>query len=452
MGVKEAPANYRVTLEPVRVEDDVPPGYKRTDVGMIPEDWEVSTIGDSAETSSGTTPPRKFAERYFSGGEISWVKTLDLNNSIVLATEERVTDAALRETSLRLFPSSFVAVAMYGGYKQIGRTGLIAIPAAVNQALTAIIPDCKILSSYYLQSVLNHRVEYWRSVASSSRKDPNITGEDVRKFPLALPVIAEQQAIAEALSDADALIESLQQLIVKQRALKQGTMQALLTGRQRLRGFTGEWETKSLEDLFSFSGGVSASRDQLGAEGHCYLHYGDIHTSNRTVVDTQADFADIPKLDLPLNSISRDALLDDGDVVFVDASEDEEGASKYVVVLNPDGRPFISGLHTIVAKPRNDDLVHGYRRYCFQAAAVKTQFRFFAVGTKVLGVSKGNIGKIVLSVPTRDEQTAIAAVLSDMDAGIDALEARLAKTRALKAGMMQQLLTGRIRLPLKSTV
>ena len=113
-----------------------------------------------------------------SQGNVPWVKTLDLNNSEIHFTDERVTQAALSETSLQLYPAGSVLVAMYGGYNQIGRTGLLSIPAAVNQALTAIRPDPRKLNSGYLLRVLNYRIDYWKSVASSSRKDPNITGKD----------------------------------------------------------------------------------------------------------------------------------------------------------------------------------------------------------------------------------------------------------------------------------
>ncbi len=147
-----------------------------------------------------------------------------------------------------------------------------------------------------------------------------------------------------------------------------------------------------------------------------------------------------------MRKVSAASLLDDGDVVFVDASEDDEGTSKHVVIVNLDKTPFISGLHTIVAKGRTNELDPQYRRYCFQTPAIKAQFRFFAVGTKVSGISKTNIAKVTLPVPSIPEQTAIAAILSDMDAELAILEAKLAKVRSLKQGMMQELLTGRIRL------
>jgi type I restriction enzyme S subunit len=248
------------------------------------------------------------------------------------------------------------------------------------------------------------------------------------------------------LSDVDGLLGGLDRLIAKKRDLNQAVMQQLLTGQTRLPGFHGEWEVKTLGELFTFSGGHSASRDQLSSKGHCYLHYGDIHGSSKTFVDTRVDYQDIPKLDIPLKRVSSNSLLKDGDVVFVDASEDDEGTSKHIVVVNKDNVPFISGLHTIVAKSRTDELNHEYRHYCFQTAAIRQQFLFYAVGTKVSGISKTNIPKLTLSVPSLPEQTAIAAVLTDMDAELAVLKQRREKTRALKQAMMQELLTGRTRL------
>ena len=219
------------------------------------------------------------------------------------------------------------------------------------------------------------------------------------------------------------------------------------TGQTRLPGFHGEWEVKTLGDLFNFSGGYSASRSQLSTEGHCYLHYGDIHGATKTCVDARADYQDIPKLNIPLKRVSPGSLLKDGDVVFVDASEDDEGTSKHVVVVNKDSVPFISGLHTIVAKSKTNELVHEYRRYCFQTAAVRQQFLFYAVGKKVSGISKTNIPKLTLPVPSVPEQRAIATALSDVDALLGGLDRLIAKKRDLKQAAMQQLLTGQTRLP-----
>lgn len=204
---------------------------------------------------------------------------------------------------------------------------------------------------------------------------------------------------------------------------------------------------RSIGDLFAISGGLPASRAQLGARGHCYLHYGDIHTSSRYFVDVDAPDVDLPRLDIRLSDVPAGALLRDGDVVFVDASEDDEGTSKHQVVRNLRNVPFIAGLHTIVAKSKGSDLFNGYRSYCFRSQSVIKQFLFYSAGTKVSGISKTNISKICLSIPSLSEQKAIAGALSDADALIEPLEQLIAKKRQIKQGAMQELLTGKRRLP-----
>lgn len=208
-----------------------------------------------------------------------------------------------------------------------------------------------------------------------------------------------------------------------------------------------EWDVKPLNDLFSFSGGFTASRDQLSDEGFCYLHYGDIHKTDKTYIDVKGEYPEIPKLDISLSKISPKSLLNEGDIVFVDASEDDEGASKHIVVRNADGITYISGLHTIVAKSKDSSLVDLYKEYCFQTRNIKRQFKYYAVGTKVSGISKTNIAKILLPLPPEPEQRTIATILSDIDEAIIKLESLISKKRNVKQGAMQELLTGKKRLP-----
>ena len=208
-----------------------------------------------------------------------------------------------------------------------------------------------------------------------------------------------------------------------------------------------EWEVDAIGDSFDISGGFTASRDQLSSNGYCYLHYGDIHKSTKSFIDVRAEYLDIPKLDIPLSRVPSKSLLADGDVVFVDASEDDEGTSKHLVVVNPEAIPYISGLHTIVAKSKTTSFDNTYKRYCFQTPDLRRQFLFYAVGTKVSGISKTNIKKVFIPRPTIPEQTAIAAALSDVDALFGKLDQLIGKKRDLRQAAMQQLLTGQIRLP-----
>ncbi len=424
---------------------EVKPGYKRTEIGLIPEDWAISQLGLCLKTrpSYGINA----AAVPYSDQLPAYIRITDISDDGRFYPSPRVSVRSDSSGDYVLADGDIVFARTGASVGKSYRYRPCDGPLVYAGFLIRVTPEpSKLLPAF--ASAFATTGSYWRWVSLMSMRSgqPGINGKEYAQLPLPIPPLPEQRAIAQALSDVDELIDALDRLIAKKRDIKQATMQQLLTGKTRLPGFSGKWDKKPLGSLFNFSGGYSASRDQLSTEGYCYLHYGDIHGSKGTNIDTDADFQNIPKLDIPLKWVSSASLLDDGDVVFVDASEDDEGTSKHIVVVNKARKPFISGLHTIVAKSKTDELSHTYRRYCFQTTAIRQQFLFYAVGTKVSGISKSNIPKIVLSFPSVAEQTAIAAVLSDIDAELTTLEARRDKTRVLKQGMMQELLTGKTRL------
>jgi type I restriction enzyme S subunit len=416
---------------------EVKPGYKRTEVGVIPEDWDARQIREVCKLING----RGFKPHEWKTVGLPIIRIQNLNGSEDFNYYSgQFNPKILVEHGQLLFAWSGSRGTSFGPYVWSGGRALL------NYHTWKVAVDETTINKLFLFHALRYLTARIEDKAHGASALVHTQKGEMEQFAILVPPPDQQRAIATALGDVDALLGALEKLIAKKRDLKQAAMQQLLTGKTRLPGFSGQWELKTLGDLFLFSGGYSASRDQLSSKGHCYLHYGDIHTSSRAFVDVQADYQDIPKLDIPLKRVSAKSLLEDGDVVFVDASEDDAGTSKHVVVVNRDRTPFISGLHTIVAKSKTYELAHAYRRYCFQTAAIQRQFIFYAVGTKVSGISKTNIAKLKLPVSPIAEQTAIAEVLSDMDAELAALERRLAKTRALKQGMMQELLAGRIRL------
>ena len=422
-------------------------GYRQTEIGIVPEDWDIKRIGDIANPVRGSSPRPAGDPKYFNGSFIPWLTVAALTSipeSQLLVVE---TDTSLTEDGSRfsriLHPETLI-IANSGA--TLGVAKILGIKCCANDGIAALLGLDSEVSGWFLAHYINTRTSYLREAVATGNGQPNLNTTLIRNISVPLPHLTEQSKIAEALSDVDALIESLGNLIAKKRQLRQGVIQELLTARKRLPGFDEEWYIKTVGELFHVSGGVSASRDQLGSKGYCYLHYGDIHTTDHSVVNISLEAADFPKFDVSLSKISSSSLLGDGDVVFVDASEDEEGASKHIVVRNPENIPFISGLHTIVAKAKSNELDPLFRRYCFRTHEVREQFKFYVVGTKVSGISKGNIVKIKLRVPPKSEQMAIASLLEDMDAEIDLLDAKLAKARWIKQGMMQQLLTGTIRL------
>lgn len=208
-----------------------------------------------------------------------------------------------------------------------------------------------------------------------------------------------------------------------------------------------EWDVELLGNIFEVAGGYPASRAQLSDAGNLYLHYGDIHLSTASYLNTKDSNDSIPRLNIQMSQVGDKSVLGTGDVVFVDASEDDLGACKHIVIENPENLPFISGLHTIVLKDRANTFYLGYKRHCFKTQNIRKQIKYYAVGTKVVGISKENLKKLLIPLPPLPEQRAIAEALSDVDSLLSSLDKLIEKKRAIKQGAMQELLTGRKRLP-----
>lgn len=276
----------------------------------------------------------------------------------------------------------------------------------------------------------------------------NIGQRDLKSVRVQLPEHAEQRAIAEVLDDASRLIRRLEQTIVKKQAIKQGMMQHLLTGKTRLPGFTGPWREVLLGEHVSYVKTVALSRAQLDAESPVrYLHYGDIHTRNTVTLD--AEHESMPRANSAL--LRNAGRLQVGDLVFADASEDPDGVGKSVEVTSVPDTGLVPGLHTIAARFDKAVLADGFKAYLQFIPSFREALLRLAVGTKVLATTRSFISSVTLTLPNVDEQRAIAHVLNDCESEIFALRSRLDKAIAVKQGMMQQLLTGRTRLPVKES-
>lgn len=183
--------------------------------------------------------------------------------------------------------------------------------------------------------------------------------------------------------------------------------------------FPCDWVTdKTFDDLFNFFGGLSKSRDQLGDEGYAYLHYGDLHRGSFNKVSLE-QYEQLPKCNITLTG-KETCLMEDGDVAFLDASEDLEGTSRAVLIDNPDDKPFIAGLHIIYGKSKDDSLEKWYKQYITSSEIVKKQFQRLAVGFKVYGVNRDTLPKIhVAYPPSLQEQSRIAEILMKWDEAIE---------------------------------
>lgn len=428
--------------------------YRKTEVGVIPEDWLLCTMKDICWINQGLQIAISRRSKYQGDRSKVYITIQYLNNAKVT---EYIND----------YTSSVVCDRDDVLMTRTGNTGFVVTNTDGvfhNNFFKINFNREKIDKDYLVLYLTQPRVQKLILSKAGTSTIPDLNHTDFYSLPFVAPELKdEQKKISSLILDTQRLIEILDRFIDKKKSIKCGLMQELLTGKKRLPEFSKDWDGKfkktdvgmipsdwninPLGDNFVFSGGFSASRDQLSGEGYCYLHYGDIHGSTKTYIDVDKDFSEIPKLNINLKEISQRSLLNDGDVVFVDASEDDEGTSRHIVVANPRGTPYISGLHTIVAKNIGNSIDNLFKRYCFQTSSIKRQFKFYSVGTKVSGISKTSIPKIFLGIPpTRDEQKAIAHILNDMDLEIMELYEKLEKYKRLKQGMMQNLLTGKIRL------
>ena len=204
--------------------------------------------------------------------------------------------------------------------------------------------------------------------------------------------------------------------------------------------FPCDWVVdKTFGDLFDFYGGLGKSREELGDEGHAYLHYGDLHRGAFNVVSHE-QYEYLPKYDVTLKG-TEPYLMEDGDVAFLDASEDLEGTSRAVVIDNPDNNPFIAGLHIIYGKSKDDSLDKWYKQYITLPESVRKQFQKLAVGFKVYGLNRETLPKIHIAYPaSAEEQSKIAEILMKWDEAIELQEKQLDNLKVKKDAVLQRII------------
>ncbi|MFK0221594.1 restriction endonuclease subunit S [Streptomyces vinaceus] len=200
-----------------------------TQVGEIPDSWRVASLRELCDIDSGGTPSRAEGDIFFSTSGTPWVKTLDLNEGWIRATSECVTDLAIRQTRLRIYPPGTVLVAMYGGWAQIGRTGCLAVPATVNQAVCALRVKAEVIPEF-LMLALQHGRFRWRRFAASTRKDPNITKSDVCDFLVPVPSISEQESIVQVVDSYSDRLRGELEVGQRLESLRKALMDDVLTG------------------------------------------------------------------------------------------------------------------------------------------------------------------------------------------------------------------------------
>lgn len=411
---------------------EIPQGYKNTEIGIIPDNWEVTLLGHLSRMKSGQGITSASIEE---NGDYPCYGGNGLRGFTKTYTHEGIFPLIGRQGAL------CGNVTLARGRFYASEHAVVVTP---NQGV-----DAEWLSRILAFMNLN-------SISEASAQG-GLAVSKILKLEAPFPQNEEQRAIATALADVDALIEAKRALLEKKRAIKQGAMQELLTGRRRLRGFPvtpmkktdiGEipedWNVCKMGENGTFLTTASYTRSELSQYGDvACIHYGDIHTKYKTWLSLNRE--EVPHIDY--SKVKNYPYLRDGDLIIADASEDYAGLSDWVELTDCQDKKCIGGLHTIVFRPIEDIFAFGYLGLISSIGIVKKQLISKTVGTKVYSLTASMLKDLLFPIPsTREEQASIYNVIRGMDSEVKAIESEIEKLVDLKEGMMQNLLTGRIRL------
>jgi type I restriction enzyme S subunit len=298
--------------------------------------------------------------------------------------------------------------------------------------------EAQLHNKYLYQLLFSWAIDNQIDTITAGSNYPAINSNDIKKIIIPLPPISEQRAIATALSDTDAYITTLEKLIAKKRAIKQGAMQELLTGKRRLPGFSGVWVEKCMGDIgYTYSGLTGKRKENFGIGNAQYITFLNV------LLNTVIDITILENVDIFENESQNS--VQSGDLFFNTSSEIPEEVGMCAVLLNDLENTYLNSF--CFGFRLTDSEINGlFLSYYFNSNYGRKIMTLLAQGATRYNLSKSYFNDTYIKLPSLPEQTAIASILSDMDSEIDALKAKLNKMHHIKQGMMSELLTGRIRL------
>lgn len=443
----------------MKKQAQVPPGYKKTEAGVIPEDWVIKELKEIASVKTGPFGSALHESDYVNDG--TPIITVEHLSEFGITTQNLplVSDTDLKRLSAYQLKSGDIVFSRVGS---VDRNSLVTMNESgwlfsgrllrIRIINESVFP--KYLSYHFHQESFKDRV---KSVAVGQTM-PSLNTKILNGIAIVFPpTLTEQRAIATALSDVDDLIAALDRLISKKRAIKQGTMQELLTGRKRLPGFAKasagaaryketeagvvpeDWDCAPIGEHFDFKNGLNKEKAFFG-EGTPIVNYMDVYKSPGLF---QKDI--LGKVTLTPEEI-RNYSAKKGDVFFTRTSETVEEIGMASTLLEDIPDAVFSGF-ILRARPKTNRLTLVFRQYCFRTEVVRKQITATSSYTTRALTNGRLLSKVFIPLPRlHEEQNAIAKILSDMDAEIESLEQKRDKYQSIKQGMMQELLTGKTRL------
>ena len=413
-------------------------GYKQTEIGVIPADWEICVAKDLyLKARIGWQGLKK--DEYLDDGDYYLVTGTDfLDNKISWKNCHYVSQERYDQDKNIQLSTGDILITKDGS---IGKTAFVDIldkPATLNSGIFLVRPKNDKIDTAYLYFVF--KCEYFNKFLNDLTAGSTIVHlyqKDFVAFKYPLPKRKEQEQIAKAIIDVDSMISSLEKLIEKKKAIKQGAMQELLTGKKRLQGFAGEWKKYKLGDLCCISG-------RIGFRGYTKKDivnkgFGAITFSPSDIFDQKIDYSNCDYISFFKYEESPEIQVFNGDIIFCKTAS----IGKTALIKNLAEKATINPQFVLI---NNFKCNNKFLYYIISGKEFVEQILSITGGSTIPTISQEQLKLQLISMPTIEEQDAIASILSDMDNEIEALEHKLEKTRQIKQGMMQQLLTGKIRL------
>ena len=406
----------------------------RTD---IPDDWNVLTLGDYAQIFRGGSPRPIQAFLTTSDQGINWIKIGDVGvgDKFIESTEEKIIPEGVSRSRMVYRGDLILSNSM-----SYGRPYIMNIEGCIHDGWLVIQKYDKVFYRDYLYYALSSDLTMQQYVAMSAGSSvQNLNKEKVSKVVLPCPKISEQKKIAEALSSMDALIVDLQKLIRKKKDIRQGTMQMLVTGKQRLDGFEGNWVKINLAKnsrLKARIGWQGLTTAEYLDEGYSYLITGTDFQDGR-INWNGCHYVDYYRYEQDPN-----IQVSNGDLLLT-----KDGTIGKVAFVSDLKRPATLNSGVFLVKPITDAYTAHFMFYVLESSVFKNFLQQLSAGSTINHLYQKDLVKFDLYVPpTKEEQEAIAGILFDMDSGIYKLEEKLSKYQKIKQGMMEELLTGKVRL------
>ena len=408
------------------INKQIPQGYKLTEVGIIPEDWDVKTLGEVAEIVGGGTPSTSILNYW--NGEIDWYTPTEIGlHKYTFSSTRKITKDGFVNCSAKMLPKGAILLTSRAA---IGDASILMREGCTNQGFQSLIAKKNYDHEYLYYVVLTLKKALLQNASGSTFLE--INPSKIKQIPIAIPIILEQQRIAQILSDADMLLQHLDALIAKKQAIKQGTMQELLRPKEG-------WEVKTLGEVAEvITKGTTPT--SIGKEfqhrGVSFIKIESLEKSGK-VIPNKVAF-----IDKETHLLLKRSQLRAKDIVFSIA-----GALGRVAIIQDDILPANTNQALAIIRLGSDSILN-YEYLFYVLVSEKIQRSIFGISVQGAqpNLSLLNIYQFEIFYPPLSEQNHIAQILSDMDKELEQLEAKRAKYAAIKTGLMQSLLTGAVRV------